>query len=61
MQDGKLRVFKWPSMEIMFTEDQAHKTVKQIDFRFVIIEVSKNKMCTSFYMHCVDDDLVLQP
>ncbi|KAL6187617.1 hypothetical protein ACLB2K_039015 [Fragaria x ananassa] len=31
-EDGKLRIFKWPSMEIMFTKDQAHKTVKQIDF-----------------------------
>ncbi|XP_050372377.1 SEC12-like protein 2 [Argentina anserina] len=31
-EDGKVRVFKWPSMETMFTEDQAHKTVKQLDF-----------------------------
>ncbi|KAM5567024.1 hypothetical protein ABKV19_015243 [Rosa sericea] len=31
-EDGNLRVFKWPSMEIMFTEAQAHRTVKQLDF-----------------------------
>ncbi|KAH7516344.1 hypothetical protein FEM48_Zijuj10G0125100 [Ziziphus jujuba var. spinosa] len=31
-EDGKLRVFKWPSMEIILNEDQAHTTVKDLHF-----------------------------
>ncbi|KAM0961182.1 hypothetical protein ACFX13_020922 [Malus domestica] len=31
-EDGKLRVFKWPSMEIILDEDKAHTTMKQLDF-----------------------------
>lgn len=31
-EDGNLRVFKWPSIEIVFSEAKAHTTVKQLDF-----------------------------
>ncbi|XP_048428853.1 SEC12-like protein 2 isoform X2 [Pyrus x bretschneideri] len=31
-EDGKLRVFKWPSMEIILDEAKAHTTMKQLDF-----------------------------
>ncbi|KAI5353268.1 PREDICTED: SEC12 [Prunus dulcis] len=31
-EDGKLRVFKWPGMEIILNEAPAHTTVKQLDF-----------------------------
>ncbi|KAF3432184.1 hypothetical protein FNV43_RR26923 [Rhamnella rubrinervis] len=31
-EDGKLRVFKWPSMDIILDEAQAHTTVKDLDF-----------------------------
>ncbi|XAR72249.1 hypothetical protein NMG60_11018826 [Bertholletia excelsa] len=31
-QDGKLRVFKWPSMEIILDEANAHSSVKDLDF-----------------------------
>nr|GMD33550.1 SEC12-like protein 2 [Ipomoea batatas] len=31
-QDGKLRVFKWPSMEIIIDEANAHSCVKDLDF-----------------------------
>ena len=37
VQDGKLRVFKWPSMEIMLDEANAHASVKDLDFRFTVI------------------------
>ncbi|WRX15506.1 WD40 repeat - like 10 [Theobroma cacao] len=32
LQDGSLRVFKWPSMEIILNEAQAHSSVKDLDF-----------------------------
>ncbi|KAJ7942996.1 SEC12-like protein 2 [Quillaja saponaria] len=31
-EDGHLRVFKWPSMEIVLNEANAHTTVKDLDF-----------------------------
>ncbi|KAK3023545.1 hypothetical protein RJ639_044899, partial [Escallonia herrerae] len=31
-EDGKLRVFKWPSMEYMLNEANAHTSVKDLDF-----------------------------
>ncbi|XP_022776415.1 SEC12-like protein 2 isoform X2 [Durio zibethinus] len=31
-EDGSLRVFKWPSMEIILNEAQAHSSVKSLDF-----------------------------
>ncbi|KAH7832856.1 hypothetical protein Vadar_000702 [Vaccinium darrowii] len=31
-EDGKLRVFKWPSMEIILDEAKAHASVKDLDF-----------------------------
>ncbi|OMO60612.1 hypothetical protein CCACVL1_24007 [Corchorus capsularis] len=31
-EDGNLRVFKWPSMEIILNEAQAHSSVKDLDF-----------------------------
>ncbi|XVF02848.1 hypothetical protein REPUB_Repub04eG0209800 [Reevesia pubescens] len=31
-EDGNLRVFKWPSMEIILNEAQAHSSVKNLDF-----------------------------
>ncbi|GFZ18311.1 SEC12P-like 2 protein [Actinidia rufa] len=31
-EDGKLRVFKWPSMEIMLDEANAYASVKDLDF-----------------------------
>ncbi|KAF7140465.1 hypothetical protein RHSIM_Rhsim06G0241000 [Rhododendron simsii] len=32
VQDGKLRVFKWPSMEIILDEANSHASVKDLDF-----------------------------
>ncbi|KAK9276211.1 hypothetical protein L1049_005742 [Liquidambar formosana] len=32
VQDGNLRVFKWPSMGVILDEAQAHATVKDLDF-----------------------------
>ncbi|KAM7464367.1 hypothetical protein LguiA_032488 [Lonicera macranthoides] len=31
-EDGRLRVFKWPSMEIILDEANAHNSVKDLDF-----------------------------
>ncbi|KAI8537885.1 hypothetical protein RHMOL_Rhmol09G0059100 [Rhododendron molle] len=31
-EDGKLRVFKWPSMEIILDEANSHASVKDLDF-----------------------------
>ncbi|XWS69333.1 hypothetical protein CRYUN_Cryun04dG0170200 [Craigia yunnanensis] len=31
-EDGSLRVFKWPSMEIILNEAQAHSSVKDLNF-----------------------------
>ncbi|XP_057422281.1 SEC12-like protein 2 [Lotus japonicus] len=31
-EDGKLKVFKWPSMEIILNEPNAHSTVKDLHF-----------------------------
>ncbi|KAL6957954.1 hypothetical protein U1Q18_043144 [Sarracenia purpurea var. burkii] len=39
VQDGKLRVFKWPGMEIILDEANAHASVKDLDFRFTIISL----------------------
>lgn len=50
VQDGKLRVFKWPSMEIILSEAQAHTTVKQLDFRFARITAFKKKSINLFYL-----------
>ncbi|KAG5531188.1 hypothetical protein RHGRI_025970 [Rhododendron griersonianum] len=32
VQDGKLRVFKWPSMEIILDEANSHASVRDLDF-----------------------------
>ncbi|CAK9157575.1 unnamed protein product [Ilex paraguariensis] len=32
LMDGKLRVFKWPSMEFILDEANAHASVKDLDF-----------------------------
>ena len=40
VQDGKLRVFKWPSMEFILDEANVHASVKDLDFRFAIIATS---------------------
>ncbi|KAF8407661.1 hypothetical protein HHK36_006796 [Tetracentron sinense] len=32
VQDGYLRVFKWPSMEVIFDKTDAHAAVKNLDF-----------------------------
>ena len=37
VQDGNLRVFKWPSMKNVLSEAQAHTTVKDLDFRFMMV------------------------
>ncbi|KAJ0095850.1 hypothetical protein Patl1_15355 [Pistacia atlantica] len=34
VQDGKLRVLKWPSLEIVLNESEAHTSVKDLTFRF---------------------------
>lgn len=36
MQDGHLRVFKWPSMEIILYETDVHATVKDLAFRWTV-------------------------
>lgn len=43
VQDGNLRVFKWPSWEITINEASAHTTVKDLHFRF-------NGMHLEFYL-----------
>ncbi|CAL5396701.1 unnamed protein product [Camellia sinensis] len=45
VQDGKLRVFKWPSMEIILDEVNVHASVKDLDFRFTVI-ASLNEILT---------------
>ncbi|TXG54647.1 hypothetical protein EZV62_019903 [Acer yangbiense] len=35
VQDGNLRVFKWPSVEIILNEAQAHASVKDLSFSYV--------------------------
>lgn len=37
VQDGNLRVFKWPSMEIILNESQDHASVKDLSFRFAAV------------------------
>lgn len=37
VQDGNLRVFKWPSMEIILNESEAHASVKDLSFRYTTI------------------------
>ncbi|TQD71827.1 hypothetical protein C1H46_042638 [Malus baccata] len=56
-EDGKLRVFKWPSMEIILDEAKAHTTMKQLDFRSAILATLKNLLCMSFICKVVADDL----
>lgn len=34
VQDGKLRVFKWPSMDTILDKADAHASVKDLAFRF---------------------------
>lgn len=46
VQDGSLRVFKWPSMENILNESNAHSTVKDLHFRFDAhssISISRDK------------------
>uniref|UniRef100_A0A803MZU7 Anaphase-promoting complex subunit 4-like WD40 domain-containing protein n=1 Tax=Chenopodium quinoa TaxID=63459 RepID=A0A803MZU7_CHEQI len=31
-EDGKIRVFKWPSLEVLFTEEKAYTSVKDLHF-----------------------------
>ncbi|XP_077223386.1 SEC12-like protein 2 [Tasmannia lanceolata] len=33
-EDGHLRVFKWPSMDVILDQTDAHATVKDLDFSF---------------------------
>jgi hypothetical protein len=33
MQDGHLRVFEWPSLKIVLDQPDAHKSIKDMDFR----------------------------
>ncbi|GLT44997.1 hypothetical protein SLA2020_188650 [Shorea laevis] len=33
-EDGNLRVFKWPSMDIILRKDQAHSSIKDLSFSF---------------------------
>ncbi|KAK4741657.1 hypothetical protein SAY87_025245 [Trapa incisa] len=33
-EGGKLRVFKWPSMDIIFEEGEAHSSIKDLDFSY---------------------------
>ena len=56
-QDGKLRVFKWPSMEIILDEAKAHTTMKQLDFRSAVLATLKSLLCVSFIFKVVADDL----
>lgn len=35
-----MRVFKWPSMEIILDEANAHNSVKDLDFRLTVIAPS---------------------
>lgn len=37
VQDGKLRVFKWPSLEVLFNEETAYTTVKDLHFRLLAL------------------------
>lgn len=37
VQDGKLRVYKWPSMENILDQADAHASVKDLDFRFIAL------------------------
>lgn len=39
IQDGKLRVFKWPSMELILNEANVHTSVKDLHFRFIAFAV----------------------
>lgn len=50
LQDGKLRVFKWPSMEIILDEAKAHASVKDLDFRFTV--VASLNLFSTFESHC---------
>lgn len=34
VQNGNLRVFKWPSLEIILNESEAHASVKDLSFRY---------------------------
>ncbi|XWS34496.1 hypothetical protein CRYUN_Cryun21dG0043300 [Craigia yunnanensis] len=33
-EDGSLRVFKWPSMEVILNEAKAHSSIKNLDFSY---------------------------
>lgn len=57
IQDGKLRVFKWPSMEIILDVSNAHAPVKDLDFRFSVID-SLNSM-SAFDSHCGNFSTIL--
>lgn len=37
VQDGKLRVFKWPRMENILDQANAHASVKDLDFRSIAL------------------------
>ena len=38
VQDGKLRVFKWPNMDIILNEANAHAFVTDLDIRFTPLD-----------------------
>lgn len=42
VQDGKLRVFKWPSLDVLFSEEEAYTSVKDLHFRFISLAAEIN-------------------
>lgn len=50
VQDGKLRVYKWPSMENIVDQADAHTSVKDLDFRFIeVLNFNLSTTSNMFY------------
>ena len=36
-QDGHLRVFEWPNLRLILDQPEAHRSIRDIDFRLVYV------------------------
>ncbi|KAG5558585.1 hypothetical protein RHGRI_008509 [Rhododendron griersonianum] len=62
-EDGKLRVFKWPSMEIILDVSNAHASVKDLDFRMRFLASAGfhivKRIQFSILLQCEGDVLII--
>ena len=37
IQDGHLRVFEWPNLRLILDQPEAHRSIRDVDFRLVYV------------------------